>query len=140
MDEDGEIDSTSMTLASDIFTFGIILTEYFTGAKPVISEDIPTWNAVNKGLEISFARKLPDGVEELLRKMLSNNPLARPNIKAIQHLFLRGIKVDTPEPSKSFGSSLRGKGIVIAKSKDEKTERIERVIGVLKIGKGLKSE
>ncbi|MCC8118955.1 MAG: protein kinase [Bacteroidales bacterium] len=139
MDEDGEIDGTSMTLASDIFTFGIILTEYFTGTKPVFREEIPTWNAVNKGLEISFTRKLPDGIEELLRKMLSKNPSDRPDIKSI-HLSLRCIKVAAPELPKSDGGLLRGKGIGIAKPKDEKAERIERVKGSLKIGKGLKSE
>ena len=136
-DDDDDVDSSSMTLASDIFTFGIILTEYFTGSKPIFAEGIPTWNAVNKGLEVSFSKKLPDGIETLLKKMLSKNPSDRPNIKSIQHLFLRGVKVDTPATTPSGSSKLRGPGLKIAKPKSVAEGRIDRVKSVLKIGKGL---
>lgn len=139
-DDDDEVDSTSMSLASDIFTLGIILTEYFTGSKPIFKEEIPTWSAINKGLEISFSKKLPSNIEELLKKMLSKDPTERPNIRAIHHLFLRGVKVEEPKPKvPSGGSKLRGPGLKIAEHKDETKERIERVKGVLKIGRGLKS-
>lgn len=138
-DEDDEVEPSSMTLASDVFTFGIILTEYFTGSKPIFSEEIPTWNAINKGLDISFAKKLPEGIESLIKKMLSKSPSDRPNIKQIQHSFLRGVKVEDPKKAPSTGGKLRGPGLKIAKPKDATTERIDRVKSVLKIGKGLKS-
>lgn len=138
-DDDDEVDSASMTLASDIFTFGIILTEYFTGSKPIFSEEIPTWNAIDKGLEISFAKKLPEGIDNLIKKMLSKKPSDRPNIKEIQHLFLRGVRVEDSMATHSAGSKLRGPGLKIAEPKDETVERIDRVKSVLKIGKGLKS-
>lgn len=138
-EDDDEADSSSMTLASDVFTFGIILTEYFTGSKPKFSENIPTWNAIYKGLEISFAKKLPDDIESLIKKMLSKKPSDRPNIKEIQHLFLRGVKVEVPIATPSTRSKLRGPGLTLAKPKDEAKERIDRVKSVLKIGRGLKS-
>ena len=138
-DDDDDVEPSSMTLASDVFTLGIILTEYFTGSKPIFSEEIPTWNAINKGLDISFAKKLPEGIECLIKKMLSKRPTERPNIKEIQHVFLRGVKVELPKEATPSGSKLRGPGLKIAKPKDETAERIDRVKSVLKIGKGLKS-
>ena len=131
-DDDDDIEPSSMTLASDIFTFGIILTEYFTGSKPIFEEDIPTWNAINKGLEISFSKKLPDGIETLLKMMLSKDPSKRPNIKSIQHLFLRGVKVDSPTAPTGSGK-LRGPGLKLAKPKTEAEDRIDRVKSILKI-------
>lgn len=138
-DDEEDADGTSMTLASDIFTLGIILTEYFTGSKPQNSENIPTWNAVTKGLKLSFSKKLPDGIDELINSMLSENPSERPGIKEIQHRFLRGVKVKSSEPKLSGGGGLRGSGLKIAMPKDEAKERAERVKGILKIGRGLKS-
>lgn len=137
-DDKDDIDSTSMTLASDIFTFGIILTEYFTGSKPIFTEELPTWHAVNKGCEISFAKKLPDSIEELLKKMLSKNPSERPSIKTV-HMSLRCVKEAPRLPEYPMGGMLRGDGLKIAR-KSEAEERIERMKGILKIGKGLKSK
>ena len=138
-EDDEDVDASTMTLASDIFTLGIILTEYFTGSKPIFSENIPTWNAINKGLDFSFAKDLPKSVADLIRKMLSKNPADRPTIKSI-HILLRDIKLIPPTPpdTKPKGGTLRGSLLDEVKSHEEKDERIKRVKTRLKIGKDLK--
>lgn len=93
-DEDEEIDGKTLTLASDVFTLGIIFTEYFTGEKPITGTDLPTWEAVKKENPISFAKSIDPRVEELLRSMLSLKPNERPSVKRIQ-LKLKEIK-DAP--------------------------------------------
>lgn len=84
MDEDEEIEGSTLTCKSDIFTLGIIFSEYFSGEKPVLpSEYKNTWTCVNNGGSISFKRKLHPMIEELIRKMLSLNPSDRPNISEV---------------------------------------------------------
>lgn len=91
MDEDEEIEGKTLTFASDIFTLGIIFSEYFTGRKPITGTSLPTWSAVVKGDLISFAKPLNPAIEVLLRSMLSLEASERPSIKTI-HLTLRKIK------------------------------------------------
>lgn len=91
IDEDDKIDRKTLTLASDIFTLGIIFCEYFTGEKPITSTSLPTWSAVVKGYPISFAKPLKPEIETLLRSMLSLKAEERPTVKRIQN-ELREIK------------------------------------------------
>lgn len=136
MDEDEEIDGKTLTLASDIFTLGIIFTEYFTGEKPCTGTSLPTWSAVVKGNPISFAKALNPQIEELLRSMLSIQAKDRPTVKKVQNTlrevkeargglhrdkkggvpririkFPTSITDTTPEPIKPKKVGLRGKGL-----------------------------
>ncbi len=85
MDEDDEIDGKTLTLASDIFSLGIIFCEYFTGEKPLTGSSLPTWAAIVKGNPISFAKPIKPEIETLLRSMLSLKAKDRPTVKRIQY-------------------------------------------------------
>ncbi len=84
-DEDEEIDGSTLTLASDIFTLGIIFCEYFTGVKPITDSSLPIWSAVVKGKPIRFAKPIKPEVESLLRSMLALTPADRPSVKKVQN-------------------------------------------------------
>ena len=103
MDEDEEIEGKTLTLASDVFTLGIIFCEYFTGKKPVTGSSLPTWSAVTKGCSISFAKTIKPEIEDLLRSMLSLKAEKRPSVKEIQYQ-LKEIK-ERGTSSKSTTSS-----------------------------------
>lgn len=121
MDEDEEISAETLTLASDIFTLGIILCEYYTGEKPIFDVAMPTWQAVEKSKSLSFAKELHPDLDALLRSMLALKPSERPNIRKVQNT-LREIKdgkrsIETiAEKGKS--SLLRGKGKDIAATRE----------------------
>ena len=124
MDEDGEIEGSTLTLGSDVFTLGIIFSEYFTGEKPITGTTLPTWAAIVKGSPISFVRPLKVELENLIRSMLAPNVSDRPTIKKIQSI-LRDIRAGRSESTgsekphaesrirfgKSCDSKLRGKGL-----------------------------
>lgn len=109
MDEDEEISGETLTIASDIFTLGIILCEYFTGEKPIVVSGKPIWSAVTNGESVVFPKKINPAIENLLRSMLSLNPSERPLVKKIG-FRLREIKeggvigksTDTPKTSTSL--------------------------------------
>ncbi|MDE6562203.1 MAG: protein kinase [Muribaculaceae bacterium] len=112
MDEDEEIDGKTLTLASDIFTLGIIFCEYFTGEKPISGTSLPTWSAIAKGTKISFAKTINPEVDKLLRSMLSFNSDDRPSIKKIQNI-LREIKEGRKSVEETFGAKHSGSSIRI---------------------------
>ena len=128
MDEDDEIDGRTLTLASDIFTLGIIFCEYFTGEKPITGTSLPTWSAVVKGNPISFAKSIKPEIETLLRTMLSLKAEDRPTVKRIQN-ELREIKEGrktgtTIISTVPVGPELRGKLVGKASKETKKTESI----------------
>ena len=99
MDEDEEIDGGTLTLKSDIFTLGIILCEYFTGKKPILSPDCDsTWICVEKGKSFTYAKSIPTGIKNLIDRMLRKNPNERPNINEVFEL-LKNMKVDDSKPA-----------------------------------------
>ncbi len=84
MDEDDEIPGNTLTLKSDIFTLGIILSEYFTGKKPVLPSGFgSTWGCVVEGKNFSFAKRMSDRLDSLIRAMLSNKASDRPSIDEV---------------------------------------------------------
>lgn len=113
MDEDADISGNSLTLSSDIFTLGIILTEYFTGDKPRVHDSKPIWKAIKEGDKLYFAKSLTPTLEELILSMLSLESKDRPSIKVV-HQTLRNIKKEIKD---SIGKRvrLRGKGLNIKK-------------------------
>ena len=105
MDEDEEIEGATLTCKSDIFTLGIIFSEYFSGEKPILPPDYKnTWTCVNNGGAISFKKKLHPQIDGLIRKMLSLNPNDRPNINGVFNV-LKNIKLDEITPSSERMSS-----------------------------------
>ena len=120
MDEDEEILGSTLTCKSDIFTLGIILTEYFTGEKPVVSKG-SVWSAVNKGETVAFSKTINPSVRELLLEMLSLIPDERPGIKEV---FTRLSNIDKEPPTttvKPSSGGLRGKGLSGATKGDSET-------------------
>ena len=97
-DEDGLIDGVTLTLASDVFTLGIIFAEYLTGEKPVTGCSLPTWEAVTKGYEPHLARKVNPEIDELILSMLAVNPDDRPSVKKV-NLRLGDIKNRRGKPA-----------------------------------------
>ena len=91
MDEEGKLSGEILTLKSDIFTLGIIFTEYFTGEKPQLSTKLPIWKGIQEGHKPTFIKSLPTPIESLLLSMLSLDPAKRPSIKLI-HQTLRDIR------------------------------------------------
>lgn len=84
IDEDEEIEGSTLTCKSDIFTLGIIFSEYFSGEKPVLSAGHKnTWTCVKGGKSISFKKTLHPQIEALICKMLSLNPCDRPAISEV---------------------------------------------------------
>lgn len=113
MDEDDEVKRNTLTLASDIFTLGIIFCEYFTGEKPITGTSLPTWSAIVKGNPISFSKPIKPEIEALLRSMLSLRAEDRPTVKKVQNK-LREIKEGRKTESSKTGTDkvrigLRGK-------------------------------
>lgn len=117
MDEDEEIPGAILTCKSDIFTLGIIMTEYFTGNKPIVSKG-SVWSAINKGETVAFSKDVDPRVRELLLEMLSQKPENRPDIKDVFER-LRNLDKEPPRitPDGTKGDGLRGKGLAGA-SKD----------------------
>lgn len=94
MDENGEIKGDTLTCKSDIFTLGIIFSEYFSGEKPILSGGhTSTWSCVNDCKSFSFKKSLHPQIDELIRRMLSLKPFDRPSIAEVLNI-LKGIKPD----------------------------------------------
>lgn len=126
MDEDNEIEGRTLTLASDIFTLGIIFCEYFSGEKPITGTSLPTWSAVAKGNPISFAKPLKSEIETLLRSMLSLEAEDRPTVKKVQ-TALREIKEGRKEesPKKDIGTVRIGvRGTLVPKDPVESGKKL----------------
>ena len=107
----GGCEKTDLTTKSDIFTLGIIFTEYLCGEKPKISEkyssvahSVTDGNIVEiKGLSISLCN--------LLNSMLQSDKAKRPDIgKIFEILKLPDTSkpIDTPELSTTGGIRMSG--------------------------------
>ena len=154
MDEDGEISGSTMTLKSDIFTLGIIFCEYLTGGKPIFDTKYSsTWSCAANGGKLKFSGALSNGFEEVLRKMLSLNPINRPSIGEVFEFF-KSVKddgktmptTDSSTISTPASKGLRGSGLGIGGMKKSKADELDishpsslsSSSSKLRIGKGLK--
>ena len=109
-------------LASDVFSLGLIYTEFLTGAPPPF--DAATYHepavAVRAGttLRIPRAGVVPE-LADLIDEMMSSDPVLRPTIGKV-HATLMGIRAGTPEPAArpvppAAPSKLRGRGLRAAR-------------------------
>lgn len=108
MDEDGESDGKNLTLKSDIFTFGIILCEYFTGCKPIVGDKYKTtWNSVNHSIIPKYAKDIPiTGIANLIANMLQKDPDKRPTIEEVFNALKASTVSDGDTPT--HGPTIRG--------------------------------
>lgn len=99
MDEDEEISGKTLTCKSDIFTLGVILSEYFTGEKPITIKG-PVWAALKHGEPVRFAKCLNEKLKSLIISMLSLNPTERPSIDQVFET-LRLLHTEPPTSTES---------------------------------------
>jgi serine/threonine protein kinase len=137
-DEDDEIPGDTLTLASDVFTLGVILTEYFTGEKPCVDKNIPIWAAVKEGRELRFCKKVPSELDALLRSMMAKDPKDRPAVKKVQTMLKdiqdgKRLKPDsTPDSGGLRGHILANPPISPPEAKTVSETRVELRGGILK--------
>lgn len=120
MDEDEEVEGSTLTLKSDIFTLGIILCEYFSGGKPKLTSDFSsTWSCVGDGSSFSFRKPIPLDIAKLINSMLSCSPNDRPSIQEVfeKLKIAKSTPLTDVEPKPAcrlIKSQLRGKGLLLA--------------------------
>ena len=123
MDEDEELSGKTLTLSSDIFTLGIILTEYFTGEKPVTHDSLPIWKAVQDGDKLGFSKSISSNLKDLILSMLSLKVENRPSIKIV-HQILRELKdgrtskIDKDKESSKSAKRVKLRGALITGRKE----------------------
>lgn len=152
-----KVGKESMTTKSDIFTLGIIFTEYLNGKRPSFDEK---YNSLaqsvadeNKtSVRIKDDKEFP-GLSELINSMLSFEYDKRPDINEIFNRLSKSKsesktdekKEESSKTSGGSGSSLRiGKGLKTGSdsSSSKSTEGKEKSgsTSKLRIGKGLKTD
>ncbi len=111
--QEAGVTPAELGVASDIFSLGLVYTEFLTGAPPPF--DAATYHepatAVRHGETLRIPRAGVDSeLADLVDRMLAANPAERPTIGQV-HATLMGLR-STPEPSSPpVASALRGKGL-----------------------------
>ena len=87
-----------LTCKMDIFALGVLFHQYFTEELPGFNTEESTYSgeAVAKGEVLVVSSNLPDDLQELLGRMLSNDPEERPTAIEVFNA-LRGIVASSPE-------------------------------------------
>lgn len=115
-----DIKAKDLTTQSDIFALGILFSEYWCGEKPIIEKKYRyIWQQILDGKKVVFSIKIPPVLQELIEKMLSQNPKERPTLSEIISIFrshdealyepVETRKEPKVEPSFSTGGGLKGK-------------------------------
>jgi len=139
----------NLTIKSDVFALGILFSQYITGNRPEIGSKYKyVYEAVLNGVNpITKTSSVPNYIIGLILKMLSLNPVDRPDIAKV-HNVLKGIGKDEfaitikeyeeskekfiiikEEPGIFIGSGLKGK-LVEEKTMPEK--EADRPVSILK--------
>lgn len=73
-------DEVELTCKMDIFALGVLFHQYFTGELPGFNKDEYTYSgeASAKGETLGVSAELPNDIQELLTRMLNNDPEKRP--------------------------------------------------------------
>lgn len=81
-------EEATITQKIDIFALGILFHQYWTGELPQIGEDYRyIFEAVLDDGDVKLHESLPDGITELIRKMLQKDPTARPSAEEALRVF-----------------------------------------------------
>ncbi|PWK65777.1 serine/threonine protein kinase [Mucilaginibacter oryzae] len=85
---DGKVKPEHLTTKSDIFALGILFSEYWCGEKPLFKKDFQyVWQVVYSGDNVTFSKRIPPVILELIKQMLSADPSARPDLSAVIQYF-----------------------------------------------------
>jgi len=130
-----DIKAKDLTTLSDVFALGILFSEYWCGEKPITEKKYRyIWQQVLDGKKVSYSRKIPIVIQELLDKMLSQNPKDRPDLSKIISIFrshddekvyeVAHEPEPKKEPRKESTSYPEGKlkGKLLGKKEEAKTE------------------
>jgi serine/threonine protein kinase len=83
-----DVKAKDLTTQSDVFALGILFSEYWCGEKPITEKKYRyIWQQILDGKKISYSRKIPTVLQELIDKMLSLNPKDRPDLSKIISIF-----------------------------------------------------
>jgi serine/threonine protein kinase len=118
----GKSKKSDLTPKSDIFTLGLIFTEYLLGTKPAVNAKYSSVAQSVADGNIIEVRGLPINLRNLLNAMMQNNKYERPNISEVWEVLIskdvlkeeeekppiiapvlfvgRGLKVDLPTSGK----------------------------------------
>lgn len=123
---DSSISPNDLSISSDIFTLGIIYSQYLTGKLPKFNSKCRyAWESANIGNQPSLnGAKLPETLKKLVNNMLDIDSKNRPPIRTVFQTLKNWDKIEKIEVSPSkppevpTESRLRGKGLS-PKSKEE---------------------
>lgn len=123
---DSSISPNDLSISSDIFTLGIIYSQYLTGKLPKFNSKCRyAWESANIGNQPSLnGAKLPETLKKLVNNMLDIDSKNRPPIRTVFQTLKNWDKIEKVEvspaklPEAPTESRLRGKGLS-PKSKEE---------------------
>jgi eukaryotic-like serine/threonine-protein kinase len=116
---DPSIEPTDLYLSSDIFTLGIIYSQYLTGSLPKFNSKCRyAWESANIGDQPSiYGVSLPETLKKLVDNMLDTDPKKRPHIRTVFQTLKNWDKIEKTEKSLDKSSEsptesrLKGKGL-----------------------------
>jgi len=115
---DSSISPNDLSTSSDIFTLGVIYSQYLTGKLPKFNSKCRyAWESANIGNQPSLnGAKLPETLKKLVNNMLDIDSKNRPPIRTVFQALknwdkIEKIEISPAKPEVSTGSRLRGKGL-----------------------------
>lgn len=92
-------ENVKLTTKADIFSLGLLFTQYLTGKLPEISEEYDyCYEAVLNGETCRIPESIPKEYRKLIRMMLNVNPQKRPSLQQILKTLDEGKYQETKSP------------------------------------------
>jgi len=116
--KDSSIVPSDLYLSSDIFTLGIIYSQYLTGNLPKFNSKCRyAWESANIGNQPSInGTGLPETLKKLVNNMLEIDPKKRPPVRTVFQTLKNWDKIEKGDDKRieppSTGSRLKGTGMV----------------------------
>jgi eukaryotic-like serine/threonine-protein kinase len=123
--QDAGVPATQLGVASDVFSLGLIYTEYLTAAPPPF--DAATYHepavAVRHGETLHIPRSaIPDEIADIVDQMLSADPAHRPTIGQVHAALMATRPSPDGDGRPPAPTTLRGKGLRAALRRNAPTE------------------